>query len=225
MFRAGRTPGAPARPKPAVFGFGKKGPAEAQAPAAGPERSVATKVLPKFLAAVGQRPSPVVLDLGPVVGTNVSFLGERLGCKFLVEDLYADLERAVREDRRADLPAALATRFTQADASVDGILCWDFFDYLDKASAVALGAQLARVLAPGGVLAAVFSTKPAPEPEFTRFVVQDEHTLVHKPYRGVPRRGTAWQNRDVTLLLPGLRVVESFLLLTQTREILLRKPA
>lgn len=215
----------PARSHSPVFGFGKKDRADAPAPALGPERRVATKVLPKFLAAVGQRASPVVLDLGPVVGSNVALLGERLGCKFFVEDLYADLYRAAHEDRRDELPATLAVRLTQADASVDGILCWDFFDYLDKASAAALGAQLARVLAPGGVLAGFFSTKPGPEPEFTRFVIEDETTLVHKPYRGVPRRDVAWQNRDVTLLLPGLRVAESFLLLTQTREVLLRKPA
>lgn len=207
-----------------MFGFGKKSHPEGQESAAGEGRSLATKVLPKFLAAMTGRPSPVLLDLGPVVGSNVSLLGERLGCKILVEDLYADLERAVREDRRADLPALLAARITQPDASVDGILCWDFFDYLDKPSAVALGAQLARVLSPGGVLAAFFAIKPSPEPLFTRFVVQDEHTLVHRPYRGVPQRATAWQNRDASLLLPGLRVVESFLLLTQTREVLLRKP-
>ena len=82
-----------------MFGFGKKGRPEhaASGAPAGEGRSLPTKVLSKFLAAVGARPAPVVLDLGPVVGSNVSLLGERLGCKLLVEDLYADLARAVRE--------------------------------------------------------------------------------------------------------------------------------
>lgn len=206
-----------------MFGF-KKRPTEAPAAVAGPERSLPTKVLVKFLAALAHRTAPVVLDLGPVVGSNVSFLGERLGCKIFVEDLYWEIERAVREGRRADLPATLAARFTQADGGVDGILCWDVFDYLDKAAALAVGAQLARVLAPGGALVAFFALKPSPDAQFTRFVVTDEHTLVHRPYAGVPPRATGWQNRDATLLLPGLRVTESFLLLTQTREVLLRKP-
>jgi hypothetical protein len=74
------------------------------------------------------------------------------------------------------------------------------------------------------VLLAFFAVRPAPEPQFTRFIVQDEQTLVHRPYAGVRRREAAWQNRDASLLLPGLRVVESFLLLSQTREVLLRKP-
>ena len=52
-----------------------------------------TKALRKFLATLTSRPNPVLLDLGPVIGANVSFFGEQLGCKILVEDLYADIDR------------------------------------------------------------------------------------------------------------------------------------
>ena len=55
-----------------------------------------TKALRKFLAALTAHESPVLLDLGPVVGSNVSFFGEQLGCKIFVEDLYADIDRHVR---------------------------------------------------------------------------------------------------------------------------------
>ena len=96
-----------------------------------PRPLFATKALPKFLASLTARESPVLLDLGPVVGSNVSFFGEQLGCKIFVEDIYADLERHVRERDADELPAFLAKRFPQADGSVDGILCWDLLDYLD----------------------------------------------------------------------------------------------
>ena len=52
-----------------------------------------SKVFPKFLSALGQQPAPVLLDLGPVVGSNITFFGERLGCKIIVEDLFGDLEQ------------------------------------------------------------------------------------------------------------------------------------
>lgn len=206
-----------------VFGFGKKRPSDAGAPAPGPERSLSTKVLPKFLAALRNRPSAVVLDLGPVVGANVSFLGEQLGCKIYVEDVFSDLQRATREGTLATLGERLAGRFQQPDGSIDGILAWDLFDYLDRSTSQALGAQLARVLAPGGALVGFFAQKMTTEPSFTRFVIEDERTLIHRPYQGVPPNAKAWQNRDVAMLFPGLRVAESFLLLTQTREILFRK--
>ena len=113
-----------------------------------------TKVLARFIAGLSSRSQPVLLDLGPVVGTNVSFFGEQLGCKIFVENIYAELDRHVREGRMADLPAFLARRFPQHDSSIDGILCWDVIDYLDRASALALAAQLTRVLRAEGTLLA-----------------------------------------------------------------------
>lgn len=189
----------------------------------GPDRTQPTKVLPKFLTALTHHEAPVLLDLGPVVGSNVSFFGERLGCKIFVEDLYADVERAVREGAADTMGSTLAARINQADGSVNGILCWDLFDFLDKKTAQALGTQLARVLRPGGALLGLFASKPPADPVFTRFVIVDERTVIHRPYRGVPRRPTGLQNRDIALLFPGLRVTESYLLLNQTREILLRR--
>ena len=81
------------------------------------------------------RELPVLLDLGPVVGSNVSFFGEQLGCKIFVEDIFADLDRHVREGKLDQLPEFLRKRFPQADGEVDGILCWDLIDYLDRPAA------------------------------------------------------------------------------------------
>ena len=43
-----------------------------------------------------QQRAPVLLDLGPVVGANVAFFGEQLGCKIFIEDLFADIDRHTR---------------------------------------------------------------------------------------------------------------------------------
>ena len=80
-----------------------------------------TKALRKFLGALTARESPVLLDLGPVVGSNVSFFGEQLGCKIFVEDIFADLDRHVRDDKIDVFPDFLKKRFPQADNSVSGI--------------------------------------------------------------------------------------------------------
>ena len=69
---------------------------EAAAPAAALAdggQIVPTKALRKFLSSLTSRESPVLMDLGPVVGSNVTFFGERLGCKIILEDLFGDLER------------------------------------------------------------------------------------------------------------------------------------
>ena len=65
-----------------------------------------TKALRKFLAAVTAKDAPVILDLGPVIGGNVSFFGEQIGCKILVEDIFSDLDRHVggNAHRRGRVP-------------------------------------------------------------------------------------------------------------------------
>src|SRR5215471_7986826 len=85
----------------------------------------ATKALRKFLSALTAHDSPVLLDLGPVVGSNVSFFGEQLGCKIFVEDIFADLDRHIRGSKLEELPGFLKKRFPQQSESVDGILAWD----------------------------------------------------------------------------------------------------
>jgi hypothetical protein len=184
-----------------------------------------TKALRKFLATLTSRPNPVLLDLGPVIGANVSFFGEQLGCKILVEDLYADIDRERAKGGDEGLAAFFAKRFTQADRSVDGILCWDLIDFLPAAAAQVVAAQLTRVLAVDGALLGFFSTAAARETTFTKFVVADEQTLRHRPYGPVRARSRVLQNRDIIKLFEGLRVSDSFLLQTHLREILFRKPA
>ena len=210
--------------------LGGKRPSDEDTPAAPAAAQVApgtqfpTKALRKFLSTLTSRPNPVLLDLGPVIGANVSFFGEQLGCKILVEDLYADVDRQRQHGDEA-LAAFLTKRFSYADRSVDGILCWDLIDFLPPLAAQAVAVQLTRVLGVDGALLGFFSTAATRETTFTKFVVADEQTLRHRPYGPVRTRSRVLQNRDIIKLFEGLRVSDSFLLQTHLREILFRKPA
>jgi hypothetical protein len=185
----------------------------------------ATKALRKFLAGLTSRPSPVVLDLGPVVGSNVSFFGEQLGCKIFVEDLFADIDRHVREGKSDRLPEFLKGRLKQASGSVDGVLCWDVLDYLDKAAAQVLAAELTRVLGADGALLGFFGTSQSPVVRYTKYIVVDEVTLKYRAYPAVRGRQVVLANRDIIRLFPELRVSDSFLLQNNVREIVFKKHA
>lgn len=182
-----------------------------------------TKVLKRFLTGLAARPAPTLLDLGTVVGSNVSFFGERLGCKIHVEDIYAAIERVARSPR-GEGAASVETALAYESGSIDGILCWDVFDFLDRPTAVRLAGELVRVLAPGGLLVAFFSTDEHPEAPYTRYVIVDELNLRHKPYDAASPRQPVIANRDIARMFDGLSITESFLLLTKTREMLFRKP-
>jgi hypothetical protein len=212
--------------------FSRLGPRRSQdgdvlpTPAAGPGQDPVfpTKAFRKFLKTLATRPSPVLLDLGPVVGSNITFFGEQLGCKILVEDLFSDLNRHAHEGRLDALPAAIRRRMPRDDNSVDGILCWNVLDYLDKLSAQALAAELTRVLRVDGVLLGFFGTVPSQDCRLTKYVVVDEGNLRHRAYEQAASRQQVLLNRDIIRLFDGLRVSDSFLLQTNTREILFRKP-
>lgn len=185
--------------------------------------TVPSKGFPKFLAALAQQPSPVLLDFGPVIGTNVQFLGEKLGCKLFIEDLIADVDRHTRTATTPALAAAFETRFRHADASVDGILCWDVFDFLDKSAATALAGQIVRMLRPGGIVMGFFCSSAVPAASFTKYEIVETATLRHRPHPGTGGAKRVLQNRDIIRMFDGLTVAESFLLKSNTREMLLRR--
>ena len=122
-----------------------------------------------------------------------------------------------------DLPAFLQKRFPQPSGSVDGILCWDLIDYLDRASAQALASELTRVLKPEGALLGFFGTAQSRETHYTKYIIVDEVTLKHRAYASARSRQAAMLNRDIIRLFAGLRVSDSFLLQNNLREILFRK--
>jgi hypothetical protein len=189
------------------------------------EPVVPSKAFPKLLSAIAhQSEAPILLDLGPVIGTNVGFFGERLGCKLFIEDLLADYDRHARAGTLDALPQAFDSRFRHADASVDGVMCWDFFDFLAKPAAQSLARQIVRMLKPGGAVVGFFcSSASTDRMPFTKYEVIDEASLRQRHHPGAGGRKHVLQNRDIIKMFDGLIVSDSFLLKSNTREILLRR--
>ncbi len=137
-------------------------------PPAPTERS--TKVLPRFLAAL----TPV-----RVAGPSEPRTGRRT--EHRVFRRAAGLQDLRRRPRRGSRGRAAACRarsghssksgFRTQQGSIDGILCWDLFDWLDRPTSQALAAHLARLLKPGGVLYAFFGATAAPITHYTRYIV------------------------------------------------------
>jgi methyltransferase family protein len=194
----------------------------AGAPAAA-ETVRSSKTLAQFLSLLFARPSAELVDLGPVIGSNIAFFGERIGCKIHVEDLYADLDRHARQDALDQLPKFLERRFALLDASVDAVLCWDIFDYLAPAASSVLAAELMRMLRPGGALLGFFSGGGPDDGCYTKYVIEDEAHLRPRVYGAACSRGRVLQNRDITDLFAGLELFGSVLLKSGMREALFRK--
>ena len=211
-----------------MFSWGGRKRSETAPDPAGPavpaETSAASKVLPKFLAAVAGRPSPVLLDLGPVVGVNVEFFGERLACKIHVLDLFVDVEAHARSGATEGLAEALAARITLPYESVDGLLCWDLFDFLDRPTGQSLARHLVKLLKPGGALYAFFGTTPVELRHYTRYITDGDQGFRLRTSPASPVTRLVLANRDINRMFEPLTVAESVLLKSSTRETLFRKP-
>jgi 2-polyprenyl-3-methyl-5-hydroxy-6-metoxy-1,4-benzoquinol methylase len=208
--------------------FGRRSPEPqggGDAPASADDPTYPTKALGKFLKLLQARENPALIDLGPVVGGNVTYFGEQLGCRIRVEDIATDIERYAKEGKLDELPAFLKSRFKQEPETVDGVLCWDVFDFLDRPSAQALADTLMRLLRPDGALLGFFSTTEGRPQVYTKFMVIDDKTLRYRTYPASRPRQKVLQNRDLNKMFEGLRVTESFLMKNSVREILFRKPA
>jgi hypothetical protein len=188
------------------------------------EASYPTKALHKFLASLQGSEGPLLLDLGPVVGSNVTFFGEQLGCRIRVEDIAADIDRHVKAKTIDQLPEFFSKRFTQAPGTVDGILCWDVLDFLDRPAAQALATALSTLLKPDGCLLGFFSTAETQSSLYTKYVVVDASHLKYRTYPASRPRQRNLLNGDIIKLFKDLRVTDSFLMKSKVREMLFRKP-
>jgi hypothetical protein len=182
-----------------------------------------TKVLARFIAGLSTRSQPVLLDLVPVVGANVSFFGEQLGCKIIVEDVSKDIDpRAGRVDRRVTGVSGAA--FSQESGSIDGILCWICSTISTRPqrhspnNSRAYSGRMACCL-PSSVRRATSRCAA----RHTRHVVVNQTNLQHRPYAAARPKQRPLPNREIQRLFEPLHVVEQFLLKTNLREVLFRK--
>jgi len=195
----------------------------AAVPPPAPEPSNTSKVLPKVLSALAGQPSPVLMDLGTVVGANISFFGDRLACKFYVEDFFAEVEQHARTGTRDQLGAIFATRLKYPAGSIDGILCWDLFDFLDRAAGYALASRLVPLVRKGGILYGFFGQKAGEISQYTRYIVDTDDSFRLRTSPATPMPRTVHVNRDLNKMFDGLAVTESVLLKNSSRETLFRK--
>jgi SAM-dependent methyltransferase len=183
----------------------------------------ASKTLARFLDLLFARPNAEVVDLGPVIGQNITFLGERVGCKIHVEDLFSDIDRHVQNDKLDQLPEFLGGRFSMPASSIDAVLGWDVFDYLAPMAATALASELMRILRPGGVFLGFFGARASDNPQYTKYFIDDETHLRYRFYPSACTRRWVLQNRDINIMFAGLEICETVLLKSGVREILFRK--
>jgi ubiquinone/menaquinone biosynthesis C-methylase UbiE len=164
--------------------------------AAGPMRRRALSLLAKAWRGRDHRGARVV-DIACGSG---SFLADLKGAFPRAEVAGLDLSLPYLNEalRRAGAPAiqAAAERLPFADASLDAITCIYLFHELPPKARIAVAAEMARVLKPGGLLAFADSVQAEDVPEVAR-LLSAFPALFHEPYY------ESYQGTDLVALFEG----------------------
>jgi len=193
--------------------------------------------LKEFLWLISDVPRGRVLDLGPVWQSTVSFFVDK-GYRVSSEDLlraWKDFLMAEEERLRTAVignageklsPSVLAERFLETalqypEQSHHGVLIWDLLDYFDSAAVPPLVERLSRLVHPGGVVLALFHSRPAER--FHRYRIVDAQSIELIPAPTLAVHAHVFQNRELLGLFEQFRSSKSFVGRDQVREALFVK--
>ncbi len=186
----------------------------------------ASHALPKLSRRLRSAAHPRILDLGNVVGTNLQFFID-LGCKVTADDFLRPVETvlpASADGNPADWKGPAGRRFEYPENVFDAAIAWDLFDFLAAADARVVSRDLHRVLKPGGIVMAYFTSRETERREPTRrFRIASQERIEWTRIGTVRPVRHVYQNRDIERMFEGFRTHTAVFLQNGTREMLLEK--
>jgi cyclopropane fatty-acyl-phospholipid synthase-like methyltransferase len=184
--------------------------------------------LPRLARRLSAADHPWILDLGSVVGGNLQFFID-LGCKVTADDLLRPVETVLpdsAEKAGADWKEAAAKRLVYPADSFDAVLAWDYIDFLGPGEARDFSRDLRRIVKPGGIVMAYFTSRQTERREpIRRFRILATDRIEWTPL-GVSRSlRHVHQNRDIERMFEGFKTHFAVVMRNGSREILLEKKA
>jgi len=187
-----------------------------------------TRILKDFITAVTRKENPVVLDLGPVIGSNIEFF-LNLGIKVYMEDFlaaYSNPKYSVLVDDKMTLDEQqfFVENFDYATDFFDGLICWDFLSYLDPKFARIFVDRISAKMKPDSLMLGFFRTQKTTGPQpLHKYRISSDAFLEYIPLDRKMEVKKVYQTRDVTQLFAGYHSQKFYLLKHQMLEVLLRK--
>lgn len=211
------------------FGAGK-GPSHARDKDTRPSLSRKSSGLDQFCSILQSYENLSILDMSGASQANISFI-TGLGHRISSDDIIGTMMECFGKDFLASQQAAsnaqrfLDKSFTFPEASFDGALVWDSFQFLTSPLIEQAVNHLFRILRPGAHLLLFFSAqeKAASIPVYN-YRIQDRKTLVQMPRAGTTeQQGQFFNNRRVEKLFERASSIKFFLTRDHLREVIVRR--
>jgi hypothetical protein len=187
---------------------------------AGPpqESAYSSRMIERYCAFLKKHQSPVLLDVGPVSGGNISFFAEHAG-KIYVCDL---MRRLAGSDPAGPRTGDIAGILDYRPGSLDGIHLWDLPSHVNDKTLQGITQHCRVLLKRHGFVMVIAKGKPDPEP-FENYLLVNNNlsvTLTKSTARSFPHFYRS--NRDIELAMKPLEQHTSFMCMNGWREFLFR---
>lgn len=196
--RPGLLPGSPGRPPASGAAAGR--------------RSSALEQVDEYL---GKFTGGQVIDLGGAFQSTIDYvtgLGHRLYAEDLLRSLPANGNTGELPGDCLDFPPA----------SVDVVLCWDRLQFVPEPTALALRDRIHRILAPGGMLLALFHAEPSAASSPLACRIVDGH-LLHLAAAGTPRPFRPFHTRMIERFFQNFTALKFYLTRENLQEVIVRR--
>jgi hypothetical protein len=178
-----------------------------------------------------------ILDLCPATQSTLNFFIEK-GFRISAEDMLRTWKNFLNEEeeRMRAVPVGgpidrtpkseLGAKFLESNLnyspeSFHGILAWDFCDYFDPEILPLVMQRIYNILHPGGVVLAMFHSRPTER--FHNYRVVDGQTIESVAAPTVAVHTRVFQNREILDLFENFRSSKTFVGRDQIREALFLK--
>jgi SAM-dependent methyltransferase len=183
----------------------------------------------QFFAALQSEEPLTVLDLAGASQANIMFITE-LGHRLASDDIVATMEQCFgdgdfleNQENSERVARFLSQTLKFPDEHFDGALIWDSLQFLAPSLLEQTVEQLMRVMKPGGVMLAFFSSdEKASQIPVYNYRIQDQRTLLLVP-RGAYRPVQYFNNRALERMFDRAQSLKFFLTRDHLREVLIRR--
>ena len=186
-------------------------------PKTGPYQS---RMMERYAGFLARCERPRILDIGPVIGKNISFLLD-LGARLYVFDLLARLGSQAAQNVQ---PENLRAQFDYEGGSFDAVHVWDIPDHLYQSSFEELVRQCTRMLKPNGMLLALTSSSTSVQPFQHYLIINDKSNVTLQRVENTKLPYYYKSNRDLDQAMKPLDQHCSFVCMNGVREFLFKKP-
>ena len=188
----------------------------------------ASNIMKDFIKGISTMPTPKILDIGPVVGSNLEFF-LNFGIKVYMEDYvsaYLNPKYSLVLDGKITLDEGkfFQDNFNYEANSLDGLILWDYLSYTEPRFAGVFVDKISRMVKSGGLVIAFFHNHKITGPGIIhKYRIHNESLLEYIPTELRTEFKKVFQIRDVSQLFVGFQIQRSYLLKHNVIEILLRK--